>query len=183
MSVCHSVHGGGGSLYLALPPSTSTSTHTGLRPCPACPPPRTRSNLFIMMHRLLESGQLAYNRNAFLLPPATKLGQGYIFTAVCESVHRGGDLPQCMLGYHIPQEQTSPHPPRADTPPPPGSRHPPDQAPTCPDQARPTREQTPTPPPVQSMLGDTVNARAVRILLECNLVCRCFFCIVNFSTR
>ena len=25
-----------------------------------------------------------------LLPPATKLGQGYIFTSVCDSVHRGG---------------------------------------------------------------------------------------------
>ena len=24
------------------------------------------------------------------LPPATKLGQGYIFTGVCDSVHRGG---------------------------------------------------------------------------------------------
>ena len=35
--------------------------------------------------------------------------------------------------------------------PPPGSRH----------------------PPVQSMLGDTVNTRAVRILLECNLVLLC----------
>ena len=30
-----------------------------------------------------------------------------------------------------------------------------------------------TPRLVQSMLGDTVNARAVRILLECNLVERC----------
>ena len=28
----------------------------------------------------------------------------------------------------------------------------------------------PPPPPEQSMLGDTVNERAVRILLECNLV-------------
>ena len=25
-----------------------------------------------------------------LLPPATKLGQGYVFTRVCDSVHRGG---------------------------------------------------------------------------------------------
>ena len=90
---------------------------------PSLPPPRTRSNLFIMMHRLLESGQLAFNRNAFLLPPATKLGQGYIFTAVCESVHRGG-LPQCMLGYHIPQEQTSPHPPQSRPPPRPGTHLP-----------------------------------------------------------
>ena len=52
----------------------------------------------------------------------------------------GGSLPQCMLGYH--------------TSPPPGSRHPP----------------TADPLPAQSMLGDTVNARAVCILLECKLV-------------
>ena len=62
----------------------------------------------------------------------------------------GGCLPQCMLGYtpfprtDTPQEQT----------PLPGSRHP-----------LPSRHHSP-----QSMLGDTVNARAVRILLECNLV-------------
>ena len=29
-----------------------------------------------------------------LLPPAMKLGQGYVFTGVCDSVHRGG-----MPGY------------------------------------------------------------------------------------
>ena len=66
-----------------------------------------------------------------LLPPATKLGQGYIFTGVCDSVHRGG-LPQCMLGY-------------------------------CPPRTR----QAPPLPQRQSILGDTVNDRAV---LECNLV-------------
>ena len=27
---------------------------------------------------------------SYLLPPATKLGHGYIFTGVCDSVHRGG---------------------------------------------------------------------------------------------
>ena len=33
------------------------------------------------------------------LPPATKLGQGYIFTGVCDSVHRGA----CMVagGGHV----------------------------------------------------------------------------------
>ena len=47
-----------------------------------------------------------------LLPPATKLGQGNIFTDVCDSGRRGG-LPQCMFGY----------------PPPPGTgRHPPPRA-------------------------------------------------------
>ena len=36
-----------------------------------------------------------------------KLGQGNVFTDVCDSVHRGG-LPQCILGY----------PPRDHAPPP-----------------------------------------------------------------
>ena len=45
-----------------------------------------------------------------------KLGQGNIFTGVCESVHRGG-LPQCMLGYppppwqgRTPRQGRPPHP-------------------------------------------------------------------------
>ena len=38
-----------------------------------------------------------------LLPPATKLGQGYIFTGVCDSVHgggggSGGGIPACIAG-------------------------------------------------------------------------------------
>ena len=31
-----------------------------------------------------------------LLPPATKLGQGYIFPGVSDSVHRGGGIPACL---------------------------------------------------------------------------------------
>ena len=68
--------------------------------------------------------------------------EGYVFTPVCHSVH-GGGLPQCMLGYH-PPEQT---PPQDQPPPgsrqPPGSRHPPERRPLL---------------------------RTVRILLECILV-------------
>ena len=46
---------------------------------------------------------------ARLLPPATKLGQGYVFTGVCDSVNRGGG------GYLTPPpEQT---PPRSRPPP------------------------------------------------------------------
>ena len=57
------------------------------------------------------------------LPAATKLGQGNVFTGVCDSVHRGGCLPQCMLGcQHPPGRQT---PPGADTPPPPPDQTPP----------------------------------------------------------
>ena len=32
------------------------------------------------------------------LPPATKLGQGYVFTRVCECVHGGGGIPACIAG-------------------------------------------------------------------------------------
>ena len=37
-----------------------------------------------------------------LLPPATKLGQGYIFTGVCDSVHRGGVCSQGGLLLGVP---------------------------------------------------------------------------------
>ena len=43
------------------------------------------------------SGRYASDWNAFL-PPATKLGQGYIFTGVCDSVHGGVTAPGgCLL--------------------------------------------------------------------------------------
>ena len=68
-----------------------------------------------------------------LLLPATKLGKGYVFTGMCDSVHRGGvsasghagmphppgaDTPSGadILSRRHPQEQTPP-PPGADTPP------------------------------------------------------------------
>ena len=88
-------------------------------------------------------GSLALNKSipthAFsssLLTPATKLGQGYVFTGVCDSVYRGC-MPQCMLGYHT-------HPPGAD--PPPRSRHSPGTDPpkqTPPRSRHSTWEQTP----------------------------------------
>ena len=83
-------------------------------------------------------------RRHLLLPAATKLGQGNVFTGVCDSVHRRGGLPQCMLGYppgpdpptrhpptRHPPDQTLPgvYPPREQTP---LTRHPPDQTPTTP---------------------------------------------------
>ena len=114
-----------------------------------------------------------------LLPPATKLGQGYIFTGICDSVNRGA---VCSEGYSIPACTEAPRP---DTPlgvdTPHWSRHPPEQ--TSPWSRHPQEQTSPKadtprsrhPPgadttPVQSMLRDTVNAQAVRILLECNLV-------------
>ena len=73
-----------------------------------------------------------------------------------------------MLGYHPPGAGTSPG---ADTPPGPGTP----MGPGTPWEQTPppgpdTTRGPGTPPPEQSMLGGTVNERAVRILLECILV-------------
>ena len=91
-------------------------------------------------------------RMLFLLPPATKLGQGNIFTGICDSVHRGVCLNACW-----------------DTTHPPGQDPPLDQAGTPQDQAGTPQDQAGI-PPEQRILGDTVNERAVCILLECNLL-------------
>ena len=74
------------------------------------------------------------------LPPATKLGQGYFFTRVCDSVHGGVCPSACWDTHPLPG-------PEADTPPGP-------EADT----------------PLSSACWDTVTKRAVRILLECNFV-------------
>ena len=71
-----------------------------------------------------------------------------------------------------PWEQTSP-PPGADTPQ--GQTPPPEQTPPGADTSPRSTPPRSTPPPQadtppQSMLEDTVNVRAVRILLECSLV-------------
>ena len=95
-----------------------------------------------------------------LLPAATKLGQGNIFTSVCQEFcpQGGGCLPQCMLGYT----------PRSRHHPPPQTRYTPRTRHTSPpDQAHlPPRADT----PLGSRLQHTVNERPVRILLECILV-------------
>ena len=54
----------------------------------------------------------------FYYRPQRSCGRGYVFTRVCDSVHRGG-LPQCMLGYCHPQEGGTPwprRPPQKETP-------------------------------------------------------------------
>ena len=78
-------------------------------------------------NRVMLEKQVLILLGHILLPPATKLGEGYVFTGVCDSVHRGeGGLPRCLLGYPPPRADT----PRKQTPPPPGAdtpriRHPP----------------------------------------------------------
>ena len=92
---------------------------------------------------------------------------------VSASVHAG--IPHSQEQTPPIREQTPPlgtatTPLGADTAP--TSRHPPEQTPLLRSRHPPRADTTPgaDPPPAQSMLGDTVNARAVRILLECNLV-------------
>ena len=92
-----------------------------------------------------------------LLPPSNEVWDKVIFLHLSVILFIGGCLPQCMLGYHLPPGPCTPQdhaPPRDHAPPPPLTMH-------------PTGTMH---PPAQSMLGDTVNAWAVRILLECNLV-------------
>ena len=126
------------------------------------------------------------------LPAATKLGQGNVFTGVCDCVHRGvGCLPQCMLGCQNPPREQTPHPPWEQTPP--GADTPPDQAPQTrhpprpgipptrhtifwtrcpPDQAHhpPPPQTSAQPPASEADYQHMVNEWPVRILLECILV-------------
>ena len=91
------------------------------------------------------------------LPAATKLGQGNVFTGVCDSVHRGGEgvcLSACWDATpreQTPQEQT----PLPISPPPTGSRHLPWSRP--PWEEIPPRSRHPPPPEadasIRSMSG------------------------------
>ena len=111
----------------------------------------------------------------WLLPPANEVWGKVIFSEACvkNSVH-GGCLLQVHAGMPPPWKQTPPgssHPPRKQIPP--WSR-PPWKQTHLPEADTPQEADTPHPweqtPPPQSMFGDMVNARVVRILLECNLV-------------
>ena len=106
--------------------------------------------------------------------PATKLGQGYVFTGVRHSVNRRGvpDTPRTWSRHHPPRDQV--HPPWTRYTPTPqdqvhtlGTRYTPMPPPR---PGKPPKTRYNPLPPTQSMLGDTVNERAIRILLECNLV-------------
>ena len=98
------------------------------------------------------------------------LGQGNIFSSMCQEFcsQRGVCLSACWdttPGADTPQEQT---PPRADIP----------------REQTYLQEQTPSlgsdTPLAQCMLGDTVNKRAVCIILECNLVMNDINSIINY---
>ena len=86
-----------------------------------------------------------------LLPSATKLQQGYVFTPVCHSVHRGVSATLPPLGGH----PLVRHPPWADT-------SLPSACWLCPVHAG-------IHTPLCSACWDMVNKQVVRILLECIL--------------
>ena len=91
-----------------------------------------------------------------------------------DQVHPPGTRYTPWDQVHLPGPGTPPRPgtpPSRYTPPVPGT---PSLGPGTPSPGPGTPSPGPGTPPPQSMLGDTVNARAVRILLECILV----FCFV-----
>ena len=113
----------------------------------------------------------------FFLLSATKLGQGYVFTWVCDSLHRGmvsagacWDTPP--QGGETPLEQTPPTPRK--TPGRHGKTH------TPPRKTPPGRQST-TPGSSACWEIRATSGRTVRMLLECilvwNIVC------VNFYFR
>ena len=51
----------------------------------------------------LSTVEVSFMYYSNLLPPANEVCEGYVFTRVCHSVHRGGGcMPQCMMGYYPP---------------------------------------------------------------------------------
>ena len=93
----------------------------------------------------------------YLTPPRDKVHPPGPGTPPWDQVHPPGTRYTPWDQVHPPATRYTPW----DQVHPPGTRY------TPPDQVHPPDH---VPPPVQSMLGDTVNTRAVRILLECNLV-------------
>ena len=77
------------------------------------------------------------------VPPTTKLGQGNIFTGVCDSVYRGSASVHAGIPPPTPSPRTRQAPPGPGTPP--GTRHPKDQTP-C-NQAPPQDQTLPPPRP------------------------------------
>ena len=121
------------------------------------------------------------NRKTGVNVVSLPLGQGYVFTRVCDSVHSGGVCPIACWDTSPGPEAAPPPGPEAGTPqdqrqapPRTRGRHPPDEAPAW-GQAPPPQDQRQAPPWNQAPPPtDAVHARRygqqVRILLECNLV-------------
>ena len=77
------------------------------------------------------------------LPAATKLGQGNVFTGVCDSVHRGGVSASVHAGIPHPPKQASPPEQALPESRPPRSRQPPQEQTTPPGADNPPRSRHP----------------------------------------
>ena len=135
----------------------------------------------------------------YIYRPQRSCGQGYVFTRVCDSVHRRGSLENPPGPGRPPRDQADPpgprrtplgpgRPPQTKESPPGPRRNPPGTRQTPPDQGESpqTRQTHPrpgtppppgtkeNPPPPGRRLQYTVNERPVRILLECILVQQTF---------
>ena len=92
---------------------------------------------------LCRSYELCIKPDGLLVTGRNEVVAKVMFLLVSVILSTGGCLPQCMLGYHHPWEQTPPqeqtHPPRSRHPPPeqtpPRSKHPPPGAHTPPPKA------------------------------------------------
>ena len=116
--------------------------------------PRYRYFYYIMSYHPVQSnGTLSQHKNKPRVVYYRPQRSCYVFIRVCHSVNRGGGLPQCMLGYHPPQEGGMPL----------GSRPPPKKAAPRPKKEGPLGKQTPPfkkeadppppPPRIRSMSG------------------------------
>ena len=126
-----------------------------------------------------------------LLPPVSEASEGYVFTDVCHFNGGGGVTPDASwdrshgygINHLLPPGQDPPPPSGQHLPPPdrtPTQQHPPPPGqhlpPPPPDNTSTPLSRTTTPPtlPPPPHMGTMVNVRAVRILLECILVCQGF---------
>ena len=53
--------------------------------------------MYRLSYKKLQKG-LRIQDHLFIYRPQTKLRDGYVFTGVCDSVHRGGGIPACVAG-------------------------------------------------------------------------------------
>ena len=147
-----------------------------------CPKPTQPHKCTEYLHLLLCNPFLSARKNGLnfvtferSLPAGNEVCEGCVFSGVCLSTGRAVVSAPLHAEIYTPGTRGR-HPP--------GTRHPGDQThPLGPDtppwdqtliywSQTPPQEQT---PPLQCMLGDMGNKRAVRILLECILVWKMVF--------
>ena len=128
---------------------------------------------FALGHLLQCTTSLYFPKFIYFYWPQQSCGQGYVFTRVCDSVHRGGGLWRTPPDQGEPPRIITPPPRTKENPPGPGRTppSPPERPPPGPRRTPRTREN----PPLQANPSAAFHERPVRILLECILVLGIFF--------